>query len=100
MKLIIMTLIAGVLMLGTPEIAEAKGKAEAKTTQQVMQPVNINIATAEQLSKALKGVGIKKAKAIVALREKLGKFKAAEQLMDVKGIGKTTFEKNKALIKL
>ena len=39
MKLIIMTLIAGVLMLGTPEIAEAKGKAEAKTTQQVMQPI-------------------------------------------------------------
>ena len=75
MKLIIMTLIAGVLMLGTPEIAEAKGKAEAKTTQQVMQPININTATAEQLSKALKGVGIKKPKRLLRYAKSWGSLK-------------------------
>jgi len=57
-------------------------------------PVNINTADAPTLSKNIKGVGIKKAQAIVDYREKNGKFNKIEDLMKVKGIGVKLLEKN------
>jgi len=57
-------------------------------------PVNINTADAPTLSKNIKGVGLKKAQAIIDYREKNGKFNKAEDLMKVKGIGKKLLEKN------
>jgi competence protein ComEA len=63
-------------------------------------PVNINKANAEEIADSLSGVGIKKAREIVAFREKHGPFKSAEQLEDVKGIGAKMVEKNRANIKL
>jgi competence protein ComEA len=62
------------------------------------EPVDINSATADELSKALSGVGPGKAKAIVEYREKNGPFKSADELKKVKGIGKATLEKNRAVI--
>lgn len=63
-------------------------------------PVNINKANAEQIADSLNGVGIKKAREIVAFREKNGPFKSVEQLEDVKGIGAKMVEKNRANIRL
>ena len=53
--------------------------------------VNINTATVEEL-KILKGVGEKKAEAIIEYRKKNGSFKTKEDLMKVRGIGKKLFE--------
>lgn len=61
-------------------------------------PVDINTATADELAKALTGVGPAKAQAIVQYREKNGPFKGADDLKHVKGIGKATLEKNRANI--
>ena len=61
--------------------------------------ININTATAEQLT-ALKGVGFKKAEAIVSFRDSHGKFQNVDELARVKGIGSKTVEKNKALIEV
>ena len=47
------------------------------------------------IQKALIGIGAKKAEAIVQYREKHGNFTAAEQLLEVQGIGKATLEKNR-----
>ena len=58
------------------------------------EPVNINTADAQALSKNIKGVGLKKAQAIVAYREKNGAFKKIEDLQKVKGIGAKLLEKN------
>lgn len=63
-------------------------------------PVNINTATAQELADKLDGIGIKKAQAIIQYREKVGDFHAAEQLLNVKGIGAATLEKNQASILL
>lgn len=60
--------------------------------------VDINSATADELSKALKGIGPAKAQAIVQYREKNGPFKSVDDLTHVKGIGKATLEKNRANI--
>lgn len=56
--------------------------------------INVNTATAEQLT-ALNGIGDTKAKAIVEYRQSHGAFKSVDQLVDVKGIGLKTVEKNR-----
>ena len=58
------------------------------------QKININTALAEELVN-LKGVGVKKAKAIIEFRESNGPFKTPEDLIRVPGIGRKTFEANK-----
>jgi len=58
-------------------------------------PVNINKASASQIAEALNGIGMSKAEAIVEYRKKNGNFKQASDIVQVKGIGNSTFEKNK-----
>ena len=60
--------------------------------------ININTADAETLMKALKGVGPDKASAIVAYRQAHGPFKNADDLTQVKGIGKKLVEINRDAI--
>lgn len=59
-------------------------------------PVNVNTADARTLARELQGVGMAKAEAIVAHREKNGPFKSADDLIRVKGLGKKLVERNKA----
>ncbi len=56
--------------------------------------VNINTADADKLT-TLSGIGESRAKAIIAYREEHGGFKSVEELMNVSGIGKASFEKLK-----
>jgi competence protein ComEA len=49
--------------------------------------ININTATVEEL-KTLKGVGQKRAEAIVKYRKEHGKFKDVYELAKIKGISK------------
>ncbi|GLQ46886.1 hypothetical protein GCM10007862_19370 [Dyella lipolytica] len=57
-------------------------------------PVNINTADAATIANALDGVGLSKAKAIVAFREEHGPFKNVDDLTQVKGIGPATLQRN------
>jgi competence protein ComEA len=63
-------------------------------------PVNINSAPASEIAAALTGVGQSKAEAIVAYRKQNGQFKKASDIVQVKGIGNSIFEKNKVDILL
>ena len=56
--------------------------------------IDINSASAEELVK-LKGIGVKKAAAIIEFRETSGPFLQPEDLLKVPGIGLKTFEVNK-----
>jgi len=62
--------------------------------------VNVNQASAQELADLLKGIGLKKAQAIVDYREANGPFKKPEELAKVKGIGEATVAKNIARIEL
>ncbi|MGY3569255.1 ComEA family DNA-binding protein [Vibrio paucivorans] len=62
--------------------------------------VNINQANADELATLLKGIGIKKAQAIVDYRDNNGDFKSADELVGVSGIGQTTVDKNRERIQL
>tara|TARA_R110002167_G_scaffold261765_1_gene468350 strand:- start:149 stop:409 length:261 start_codon:yes stop_codon:yes gene_type:complete len=58
-------------------------------------PVNINTASASEIAEALNGIGLSKAQAIVDFRQNNGLFSSAEQIVSVRGIGESTFMKNK-----
>jgi len=64
------------------------------------QPVDINTADAATLADSLDGIGAAKAEAIIAWRKANGPFKSMDQLVEVKGIGLRTVEKNREFIKL
>lgn len=76
-------LLALVLALGIGGTAIAAG------------PVDINTATAEELADALHGVGLSKAEAIVAYREANGPFSHPDELVNVRGIGIRTIDRNR-----
>ncbi len=59
-------------------------------------PVNVNTADAKTLARELDGVGMARAEAIIAYRQKNGPFKNAEDLGKVKGLGKKIIDQNKA----
>ena len=58
-------------------------------------PVNINTADAEALAEAINGVGIKKARDIVAYRQENGPFETVDELADVRGIGMPTVDRSR-----
>ncbi len=60
--------------------------------------VNINTADAPALAAGLTGVGPSRAEDIVRYREAYGPFTTVEQLAEVKGVGQSTLEKNRARI--
>jgi len=62
-------------------------------------PVDINTATAKELATNLKGIGLKKAQAIVKYRKTNGKFSNVSELANIKGIGEKTVTTNKANFK-
>jgi competence protein ComEA len=54
----------------------------------------LNLASEEELTK-LPGIGPSRARAILALRQRLAKFRAVEDLLRVKGIGRKTLRRIK-----
>ncbi len=74
------------LLFFAPVLARAQAKpAPAKA-------VDLNTATVEQLQQ-LPGIGPVRAKAIVEFREKSGPFQRVEDLLAIRGISKSHFEK-------
>lgn len=63
-------------------------------------PVNVNTADAKTIAKELKGIGLSRAQAIVAYREKNGPFKSVDDVARVKGVGMKVVEQNRANIKV
>ena len=64
------------------------------------QSVNINTADAETLAHNLSGVGKSRAKEIVRYREAYGPFFSVDDLLEVRGVGKSIVEKNRDRITL
>jgi len=79
---------------------EAEVTPALQTPQTQHEKISINDASAEQLSAAMNGVGLKKAQAIVNYREQYGPFTAVEQLKEVPGIGNSLIERNAERLKL
>lgn len=76
----------------TPKTESAKPVA---VEMAAVAAVNLNTADAETLQRELAGIGATKAQAIVAYREEHGDFASVDELLEVKGIGEATLEKNR-----
>ncbi len=77
--------------------------ATAQDAGKLVEPtagININSADAQTIAETLIGVGMVRAKEIVAYREMFGQFETIDELMEVQGIGAATLDKNKHLIRL
>jgi competence protein ComEA len=98
----------GLFMLLLLSVGALATSAQAQDQQAVAAPaaasaaasVNINTADAKMLAANLKGVGEARATEIVRYRETYGPFASAEELTEVKGIGKSTLDMNRAVITL
>lgn len=90
---------------------QVQGDAIQKQVPQTSEPIEhpvqtshsgtiqLNSANMEQLQQ-LKGVGAKKAQAILDYRLQHGPFKRVEELKNVKGIGESTLQKNRSQLSL
>lgn len=77
---------------GVTEGNSGKGNSSNTTPSNSKQgTVNINTATLEELQ-TIKGIGKKKAEAILQYRKEHGAFRTKEDLLQVKGIGKKALE--------
>ena len=74
--------------------------AYAADSSSVTAVVNINSADAETLAQRLDGVGHNRAKEIVRYREAYGPFYSIEDLLEVRGIGKSILKNNRDRITL
>jgi len=93
-------LVLAVLLGLNPIVASSSLHAQEATHGQQLASININSADAETLAAGLKGVGITRAQEIVRYREAFGPFASVDELVEVKGVGPSTVDKNRAVLTL
>ncbi|MEP0203553.1 MAG: helix-hairpin-helix domain-containing protein [Halioglobus sp.] len=94
-------LVLQLLLIGCLGTAFTGLPANAQVVQEMpASSVNINTADAQTLASGLNGVGLSRAEDIIRYREAYGPFATVEELTSVKGIGKSTLEKNRQVITL
>jgi len=81
----------------TPVIANTAPHAHGSASAE--DPVILNTAALDDLRR-LPGIGQKRADAILALRAHLGRFRAIEDLLKVKGLGRATLKRLRPLVRL
>lgn len=84
---------------GTSKFTNKERKSEKSVSGDMQSIINLNTATREELL-SLNGVGEVKAEAILQYRSQIGSFSSVEQLLEVKGIGPKTLEKNRHRLKI
>ena len=82
-----------------PAPVEAPAPPAGRVRASADDPVVLNTATEADL-KRLSGIGPKRAEAILALRARLGRFHALEDLLKVKGIGRATLKRLRPMLRV
>jgi len=68
------------------------------STSALAEPVDLNVASAQEIARSLHGIGLSKAQKIIEYRIRFGPIDTPEELLAIKGIGEKTLEKNRANI--
>lgn len=85
--------------LGETAEAESEGGGGDPVAGQTSGPLDLNAATQAQLEE-LPGVGPSTARAIIEYRKRNGRFRAVEELLEVRGIGPAKFSEIEPLVKV
>jgi len=72
-------------------------QAEAPVAPSPAGVVNINTASTDELQR-LPGVGPSKARAIIDLRQRAGRFRRTEDILRVRGIGRATYRRLRPML--
>ncbi|PID41986.1 MAG: hypothetical protein CSB48_12605 [Proteobacteria bacterium] len=90
-------------MASTRERASTREKTSTTNkapTKKTLKAVKVNQATWQELAQSLPGIGEKRARAIVDYRKKNGKFKKADDLLNIPGIGEKILREMKPYLKI
>ena len=97
-RILTAVLLMTTLAAAVPATAQEATRApRARATAPKGAPLDLNLATSEQLE-ALPGIGAATAKRILEYRQKSGGFRKPEDLMNVRDIGEKNFLSLKAFI--
>jgi competence protein ComEA len=100
MKKIIQLLSTCILLISfTLSADDVTPVLESVSTHVDISVIDINTADVKALS-SLKGIGTKKAEAIIEYRMNHGKFTSIEDLSKVEGIGKKVVDKNISMLSI
>lgn len=93
MKSLLTSCIVSLALIQSPAALAANSKP-TKPVKINVAKIDINRADATTVARKVKGIGLKRAEAIVMYRKQHGDFKSLQQLANVKGISKRFIEKN------
>ena len=92
---IMLSLFVSPLMLHAESESHDSGTSSSPSLSQGLPKINLNNADLNALTQSFKGIGRKRAEAIIAYRESNGGFKTLDDLGLVKGIGPQFIERNR-----
>lgn len=87
--MIVLSFLSSSLFANTSDYPGAKSKK-----QTAAHIININKAAVNELNHAYKGIGKRRAKAIVAYRNKYGPFQSVSELAKIRQVGKAFVKRN------
>ncbi|MBA2651741.1 MAG: helix-hairpin-helix domain-containing protein [Tatlockia sp.] len=85
MKAKIFAAVLSLYVVSLPVQSSNQLRPPAAKTVQIAAKIDLNKADAKALSKSVKGIGQKRAEAIIKYRDKHGKFNSIEDLAKVRG---------------
>ncbi len=86
MKIMSSMMVLSCALLAGSSLADTH-RSPSQPTIQIHKKINLNTASVEELTHAIKGIGHKRALAIIQYRQKHGVFKTITDLASVRGIG-------------
>lgn len=84
--------LAALLVLAAAVLLAAAGAPAQSRKKPLLKPVNINTATSEELQQ-VPGIGPATAEKILRMRKSVGRFKSVDDLLAIKGIGRSRLQK-------
>ena len=72
-----------------PLVSASSSIKSTSVVNQHASKINLNTASVSQLTHAIRGIGPKRAEAIVAYRQAHGAFQAVTEIARIKGIGRS-----------
>ncbi|KTD82799.1 ComEA family DNA-binding protein [Legionella waltersii] len=99
MKARFIALLLSIFITSYPAQADNNHQALKPSATEVIARINLNKADVSSLTGSFKGIGKKRAEAIIEYRESHHGFKSIEELAYVRGIGQRFVDKNREKLK-